>query len=83
MPDPDIEDFSPWDEFRCGWWQRTRPTRPGTYPVATREGMPAGHRELFPLVTGGVREHVGFGQPGWEGWWWSRPLPSMPIAGQW
>jgi hypothetical protein len=81
---PDIEDLRPWAMFHGGRWTKKRPTEPGFYPVASREGAPMCPTRWRLLIRGENRRileaGVGHNEPGWQGWWWTRPLPSLPKA---
>lgn len=80
-----IENKGPWALFLGGKWTRKRPSEVGLYPVATREGMPVGHRRLLRRGPKNVlcEDGVATNEPGWQGWWWDRPLPQMPLAESW
>lgn len=72
-------DADPWTVFLdYGRWVRTRPTEPGTYPVAARTGAPGGYRRVVMRTDGSTAEaDLAPGEPGWQGWWWSLPLPTL------
>lgn len=80
--DPEL-DRGPWALFLGGKWTRTQPTKPGLYPVATLyEGAHVGHRLMVKRNGKVVQADVPVNQPGWQGWFWSQPLPPMPQAPQ-
>ncbi len=67
-----------WGDYIGGQWTLQRPTRPGIYNVATREGHPVGLRRL-DLIDGELVDKLqGHSDPGWCGYWWSHPLPDPP-----
>ena len=71
----------PWALFLGGKWVRERPNRAGTYPVATREGAVLDMtkcRRVARSSFGLVELDVAPGEPGWQGWWWSHPIPIIP-----
>lgn len=70
------DDRKPWALFLGGHWQKTRPLAPGQYPVATREG---GLQKGLRTVTKQGELGIAPGEPGWLGYWWSRPLPPLPT----
>ena len=74
----DQQDVAPWALFLGGKWQKKRPTRPGYYPVASREGDPLAPERYLTIDDKGRHTGVPYGEPGWQGWWWSSPLPPMP-----
>lgn len=73
-------DRFPWAAFLGGTWQKTRPVRPGCYFVADRSGVVRGVRHLvtdkFDRV---IEPNLPQGEPGWQGWWWSMPVPDAPT----
>lgn len=76
-----LSDLGPWALFLGGTWTRTRPERAGTYPVATREGAVLDMSQAKRLARGPkglVEAGVPHGEPGWQGWWWSQPIPLIP-----
>lgn len=65
-------------EYLGGHFTRSRPTEPGIYGIATLEGDFVGYRAL-KMVEGELIDTLQVhGEPGWEGWWWSHPLPPPP-----
>lgn len=68
-----------WARFIHGKWQRERPTAPGTYYVATRTGSILNNTRKVSL-DGEKDEVTG---PAWAGWWWSAPIPRLPIPPHW
>jgi hypothetical protein len=73
-----------WADFARGWWTRTVPTQPGTYPVRDRSGN-RGRDHVF--VSRGDRvldTDSGFLRPGvstnYVGDFWSLPYPTLPGA---
>lgn len=81
-----IEDIGPWAAFLGGRWQRERPSLPGIYPTAGRDGGVCDYEKWVRLVPHAVREGalvqtgLKHGEPGWQGWYWSRPLPPLVRA---
>jgi hypothetical protein len=75
-----VEDpfLDPWADYLGGAWIRTLPERPGVYSIATLEGHVVGYRELR-MRDGELVDtlHV-VNEPGWQGFWWSQPLPPPP-----
>ncbi|MCK9461715.1 MAG: hypothetical protein M0R80_18960 [Proteobacteria bacterium] len=78
-----------WTAFLNGRWTRDRPTKPGKYVIANRNGRVAG--EVFVFydseigdLTVRVRDSAlcsikELDEPGI--WWWSKPMPQlMPLA---
>ncbi len=76
-----VEDpyLDPWADYLGeGAWVRTVPSRPGIYAIATREGHHVGYRE-FRMREGELVDTLqAHGEPGWQAWFWSHPLPSPP-----
>ncbi len=77
-------DLAPWALFHGGKWTTKRPTRPGYYPVATRDGCAVDPSKYKTIDETGKQAGVKYGEPGWLGWWWSAPMPPMPkTPGEW
>lgn len=92
---PDQDGKAPWATYLGGSWRREHPTRPGLYPIATREGTFAGYREWVTrriaceqkadgttseLLCVDALAPMGRPELGWSGWVWSVPLPEPPRA---
>lgn len=84
----------PWARFLGGHWTKEFPRRPGRYPVANRQGIFCGFRQVSYHFDGPDDGHpadvylVDAKQaPGdretWAGWWWSEPLPALPECPSW
>ena len=70
----------PFATYLGGAWQRApwRPTQSGLYPIADRQGSFRGYRR-FEFRAGAVVDATApDGEPGWQGWIWSEPLPQPP-----
>ena len=66
-----------WARFLMeGEWVLGIPQVEGTYPVATRQGEPAG--EIVVYVDPTTGQHVP--TKSWGGFFWSLPLPSLPTV---
>jgi len=75
----DAPDRWPWTAFLGGRWVKTPPVRPGRYFIADRSGTVRGTRDYLTDRQGRVVQvGLGFAQPGWQGWWWSMPVPDAP-----
>ena len=76
--DYDAERVAPWIDYLYGRWELGLPDAPGTYAVATLEGVCTGYRHY--VVRGGrvVDPQQGHSEPGWVGWRWSVSLPWPP-----
>lgn len=70
-----------------GEWTFARPTVPGWYFLADREGNPRGVRQLVVrrtpagaklLCEAGVPSH----EPGWQGYWFSTPIAFPPAKSE-
>ncbi len=75
-----VEDpfLDPLAEWIGGQWVTKRPTLPGIYWIATREGHAVGLRQLN-MVEGEIVDPLQtHNEPGWQGFWWSQPLPQPP-----
>ena len=73
------EIFCKWSRFLEGSWTLKTPTRPGEYPIATRDGDYAG----IATVVSARGEILYRDQPAvvsWQGFWWSEPLGPLPDA---
>jgi hypothetical protein len=65
-----------WTGYLNGHWTQDKPTRPGRYLVATRDGRLAGVIVFYrDKVTGGVTS-----TNTWGGWFWSFPMPPPPVS---
>lgn len=64
-----------WACFALGRWQREMPTDPGDYPTCTKQGEPAQPITVYIDPRTGKAAAA---RPGWMGWWWSLPYPSLP-----
>lgn len=67
-----------------GCWTFARPTEPGWYWIADREGNPRGIRQLVyrMLITGKrmlCEAGIGHNEPGWQGYFWSEPIEQPPA----
>lgn len=76
-----VEDpyLDPWaDYLGDGRWTISPPSSPGIYPIASREGHHVGYRE-FRMKDGALYDtKLAHAEPGWQGYFWSHPLPSPP-----
>jgi hypothetical protein len=63
--------------FLGGRWCRRRPKAPGLYPIAALDGAVTDPRKWKTIREDGTEVGVGFGEPGWQGWWWDRPVPPI------
>lgn len=79
--------WSAWADFLAGHWQRERPTKPGNYPTADRDGHFNGYDRIALVEHDNVLETImPGGEPGvdsWLGWWWSEPIPKLPKPRAW
>lgn len=74
-----------WLDFTQGYWQKEVPTRPGKYPVAARNGERA-HDRILVLSGGKIIDaccHTEELISNWGGWWWSKPIPELPVPAEW
>jgi hypothetical protein len=83
-----------WVEFTRGHWQIKMPEEPGVYPTMSREGKPAKYRQILRHPTKKkllydpdkmVSPYYRRQDEGsdWVGWWWSRPIPALPVPPEW
>ncbi len=82
-PLPKDAETSSWTYFLQGEWTREVPRRPGKYPIANVKGAVIGEAYLYRKEVGGPM-HIASRKTalhdlsgGWDGWWWSRPMPSI------
>lgn len=61
--------------FISGHWQKEMPTKPGTYPVANRQGFRTGH-SIEVLNPADPPTNLAL-------WWWSEPYPELPKPLEW
>lgn len=76
----DVEDpfLDPWANYMGGRWVLKRPELPGIYQIATLEGHYVGMRD-FRMRDGKVVDTmVAVNEPGWQGYYWSEPIPAPP-----
>lgn len=66
-----------WKQFLAGHWQQERPTRPGRYAAATRQG------ERGQTVIAYEKEGRIELTTDWKGWFWSEPWPDLPWPPAW
>lgn len=79
--------WTAWADFLAGHWQRERPTKPGAYPTADRDGNFNGYDRIALVEIEGQLKTI---MPGgdidrddWLGWWWSEPMPKLPKPTSW
>lgn len=67
-----------WEKFLAGHWQRERPTTPGLYATATRDGLLSSTVGVYKTTDG----RIGLSME-WLGWFWSEPWPDLPLPPPW
>lgn len=83
-----------WEKFAAGHWTQDRPNRPGLWAVAERDASEYLCLDFLGFTTISVyldpRSQL-LTQAGafiagnfhWGGWFWSEPVPLMPLPPAW
>jgi len=76
-----------WAAFTNGHWQKEMPTKPGTYPTASRDGVRS-KRDCFSVFSQEngspfILMQGAAGQTSFDGWWWSESYPALPEPPEW
>jgi hypothetical protein len=63
------------EDFAAGYWKLEKPTRTGRYPIAARYTS-----YMFGYIDVSITpKQTQLSRP-WEGWFWSEPLPDLPLT---
>ena len=73
-PTTDLE-TAMWTKFLNGTWQEDRPTAPGIYPLADKDGKVVGEAFFESDCKGNI---ISATHNDWDGWFFSTPMPRLP-----
>ena len=73
-PTTDLE-TAQWTDFLNGTWTKERPTAPGVYPLANRDGQIVGEASFEGDCKGNIFCAT---HNEWDGWFFSRAMPKIP-----